>query len=149
MSNHITIEFCAEDRERIDRLTEALERNACGQPTETDPLQAKLAEVVANAKGTKATETPQEPQEAETLADTPAKEETPTEAKDAPAEEPKPTVTLEQIQQKVVQLAAGYGGAKKAKVREIINAYAQKVSDLPADKWGEVWDKLTALEQEG
>ena len=64
----------------------------------------------------------------------------------APAEEPKPAITLEQIQQKVLQLATANGGTKKAKAREIVNAYARKVSDLPQDKWAEVWDKLTELE---
>ena len=58
----------------------------------------------------------------------------------------KPAITLEQIQQKVLQLATANGGTKKAKAREIVNAYARKVSDLPQDKWGEVWDKLTKLE---
>lgn len=29
MSNRITIELCAEDRERLDRLTAALERRSC------------------------------------------------------------------------------------------------------------------------
>ena len=29
--NNITIELCAEDRARLDRLTEALERKACGE----------------------------------------------------------------------------------------------------------------------
>jgi hypothetical protein len=57
----------------------------------------------------------------------------------------KPSVTLEQIQQKVVKLAAA---GKKAEVREIVTTYGAKVSDLKdqPDKWDEVWGKLTALE---
>ena len=57
-----------------------------------------------------------------------------------------PEITLEQVQKKVVQLAAGWGGAKKAQVRAIINDYAPKVPDLPVDKLPEVWERLLALE---
>lgn len=161
--NNIIIELCAEDRARLDRLAEALERRNCdpcvataleiidkAKRPESDPVQQKLAETLAKA------ETPAEPTknateeaEAPTLPTTPSEEEEPTAKEDAQAEPAEPTVTLEQIQQKVVQLAAGNGGTKKAKVREIINAYAKKVSDLPEDKWSEVWGKLTALESEG
>lgn len=147
--NKITIELSAEDRARLDKLNQLLEAqitltqdilgNGLPTPKQTEPdeLTAKLQAVVDRAKNA-----PEEPEEI-TSPVTPETEETPTET-----EEPQPTVTLAQIQQKVVQLAAGYGGTKKAKVREIINAYAKKVSDLPEDKWAEVWDKLTKLEKE-
>lgn len=162
MSNKITIELCAEDRARIDRLTIALESRTAqvdsyligkqSQPDEQDEIQQKLADTLAKAEApTEAPKNATGEAEAPAAPVTPAKEETPTAKEDAPAEEVKPTVTLEQIQQKVVQLAAGNGGAKKAKVREIINAYGAKVSDLKdqPEKWTEVWDKLTALESEG
>lgn len=165
--NNIIIELCAEDRARLDRLTEALEALQpptlhCSLPSprpkptddipevDLDEVQQKLAETMAKASNP--AETPKNAaEEAKAEAapiDHPVEEET-THEEDAPAEEAEPTVTLEQIQQKVVQLAAGNGGTKRAKVREIINAYAKKVSDLPEDKWSEVWDKLTALESEG
>lgn len=153
--NNITIEFCAEDRARIDRLIEALEalqpQNFRIEPPKPeqitiDEVQQALAEVVAKASTpTDVPKNAQEEAEAITPPVTQAEEATPTEAED---DVPWPTVTLEQIQQKVVQLAAGNNGAKKAKVREIVNAYAKKVSDLPEDKWAEVWNKLTALEAE-
>lgn len=172
--NKITIELCPEDRARLDKIYEALTRDckdcvssalkavqnlattlgAPAEPTkaeEADHLKqlkklVEAAEATAETPATDATE----PQEA-------TKEETPThiDPTDTAApfetvEAPAPSVTLEQIQQKVVQLAA-LGGAKKAKVREIISAYGSKVSDLKdhADKWGEVWAKLTAVESEG
>ena len=56
MNNTITLSFCAEDRARIDRLAEALERRACDQSIDatlkamreiTDPVQQKLAEAMA------------------------------------------------------------------------------------------------------
>lgn len=154
MSNTITIEFCAEDRARLDRLTAALERRlerriAQQEETQPDPVQQKLAETLAKAETpAEAPKSTTEAPEASALPVTQPEEETPTEEKSAPAETVKPTVTLAQIQQKVIQLAAGFGGSKKAAVREIINAHAKKVTDLPKDKWAEVWGKLTALESE-
>lgn len=148
MSNKITIELCTEDRARLDRLAAALE--ALQPPTvtlDTDrAIREALTEVLETAEAPKnaAGEA-----EAVTPATTQTPEENPAIEESAPKAEPvEPTITLEQIQQKVVQLAAGSGGSKKARVREIINAYAKKVSDLPEDKWTEVWDKLIALEKE-
>ena len=137
----ITHELCAEDRARIDRLTAALE----GQMRiEYKPQEVKPTEETKNE--------PQEPAETEAPATTPTEEEKPAEVEEPTAEEPQnePTVTLEQIQQKVVQICAGYEGKKKPAVRAIINTYGSKVSDLKEqpDKWNEVWEKLTALEKE-
>ena len=154
----ITHELCAEDRARIDRLTAALEAAAAAHaPVIADPDQLavdpelitarkKLEEMVGAEE---AQNEPQAPVEEETPATIPTEEEAPAEAEEIAAEEPaKPTVTLEQIQQKVVQLCAGYDGKKKPAVRAIINAYGAKVSDLKdqPDKWGEVWEQLIALE---
>lgn len=159
MSNTITIELCAEDRARLDGILAGLQKltscTNCVQSALTykeavqDDIQKKLADTLAKA------ETPAEPPknatgEAEAVTapiDHPAEEDLPWGDPAQPADA-KPTVTLEQIQQKVVQLAAGNNGAKKAQVRAIVNAYAKKVSDLPEDKWSEVWGKLTALEKE-
>lgn len=133
--NTITIELCAEDRARLDRLTAALEARTSAPNTEA-PAKAQPKATPTEAPS-KPAEQPEEPKKEE-----PA----------APWEEPTaaPTVTLEQIQQKVVMLATMAGGTKKVKVREIISAYGAKVSDLKdhPDKWQEVWDRLTALEQE-
>lgn len=136
MSNNITIELCAEDRARLDGIGKLL----------ADLINANLVAAGYTAIENPVTTPKNDAGEAkaETPTTTPIKEETPTEAKEDPADEPK--ITLAEIQQKVVQLCAGFEGTKKAAVREIINAYAKKVSDLPEDKWVEVWDKLTALE---
>lgn len=167
--NKITIELSAEDRALLGKIADRLEAltpptftidPGVGQPkpAEKDELTAALQAVVDRAKNA--------PGEAEKIdpPTIPKTEETPTATEEPQhwdpiesfaqhteqtvTEKPKPAVTLAQIQQKVVQLAAGSNGSKKAKVREIINAYAKKVSDLPEDKWDEVWDKLTALENE-
>lgn len=150
MSNNITIELCAEDRARLDKLTAALEQRVAQETPltieVTDPLHKPLAEVLAN------TEKPETQPETSTPTNTPAEEKEPeNEAQEAeseaPAEKVEPAVTLGQIQQKVVQLAAA-GANKKAKVREVISTYGTKVSDLKdmPEKWDEVWKKLTALE---
>ena len=162
MSNTITIELCAEDRARLDRLADLLdarirqaERIMAGdfepeQSTEADPIQQKLAEALAKANTP--TEKPTEATgaaEAEPAPiDHPADETAPWE-EPAPAAEVKQTITQEQLQQKVTQLAAANNGALKNKVREIIQAYAKKGSDVPEDKRAEVLDKLTALEKGG
>lgn len=146
MSNTITIELCAEDRARLDKIIEGLEKTP-----RCDKCAKTVAEVVATLP--QAITEPQEPTKEEPRAETHPVEEVPeNEAQepesDAPAEKvEEPTVTLEQIQQKVVQLAAA-GADKKAKVREVISAYGTKVSDLKGqpEKWDEVWQKLTALE---
>jgi hypothetical protein len=171
MSNRITIELCEEDRARIDRLIHLgesaidrlPERIGISAPDTThDPIKAKLSVIVANAAKQKTEEpaetTAEAPQEATKAAppteDTPPEEEKPTAAENEPAPTA-PSVTLDQIQQKVVQLCACEGvtdadiiKARKAQVREIINLYGTKVSDLKdqPEKWAEVWSKLTALE---
>lgn len=154
----ITHELCAEDRARLDRLTAALEALQSSTLTtssvvpevDLDQVQMKLAE--AMAKASDHAEPPKnttEEAETSTPSTTQAEEEKPVVEEITPAEEAKPTVTLDQIQQKVVQLAACNGGAKKAKVRAIINAHGARVSDLKEkpEAWAEVWEQLTALEK--
>ena len=147
--NNITIELCAEDRARLDRIAALLEKQTTAESTCTckcnaDVLPEQITiDTVTEEAPTESTEKPTDAQDEVTPTTTPPTAETLTEAK-------KPSVSLEQIQQKVMQLAAANGGAKKAKVRDIINTYGTKVSDLKEkeDKWDEVWQKLTALESE-
>lgn len=162
MSNHITIELCAEDRARLDRTYAALTHlvdlvAARTNDAEADDLREKLiktlestdpAQALKNAAGEAKAETPADTQPKQEAA-TPAEPTYPAEA-DLPWDEAPaaPAVTREQIQQKVVQLSVAVNGAKKAKVREIVNTYAKNVSGIPEDKFAEVWDKLTALETE-
>ena len=153
MSNTITIELCAEDRARLDKIIEGL-----ANTPKCDRCAKSVAETVAGItqSATEPQEAPKEEPKAETKeepkAETNPAEEAPQEStqepeSDVPAEKVEPSVTLEQIQQKVVQLAAA-GADKKAKVREVISNYGTKVSDLKnqPEKWDEVWEQLTALE---
>ena len=157
--NTIQIQLCEEDRARLDKIIEGLDkinRDCSGCVKATSQAMHNMEQALT-AKAEEATpKSPTAPQD-EPKAQTqelvnPTEETNTSEATegDTPPEEVKPTVTLEQIQQKVLQLATVNGGAKKASVRTIISAYGSKVSDLKEqpDKWTEVWEKLTALESE-
>ena len=159
----ITVELCAEDRAKIDKFTDLLEvianqmhvilDNAFTDKEkvkaflekdtnpEQDPIQKELAEIVANASKT-AQDAPKNSdlQTPEPSPETPAPAEEPSEAV---VEEAKPSVTMEMLRNKAITLAAA---GKKDKVREVVHPYAAKVTELPADKWAEVYEKLTALE---
>lgn len=157
MENCIVFRLCDEDRARLDAIIDALgNKPNCSKCMETvteavaahvtqqAPAATPEAHPVDNPFPEPVKEEPQ-PEPAPELA---KEEETQPEPAPEPVkeEEPAPAVTLEQIQQKVIKLATG---GKKAQVREIVNAHAKKVSDLPAEVWGEVWAKLTELEAEG
>lgn len=138
-------ELCAEDRARIDRLTLALENNVhncegCVQPA------IKMVQTTNDTHTEEPAEAPETPTAEAAPIDHPA-DESPAEEAAAPASETKLIITQDQLQQKVMQLAAANGGALKAKVREIVNTYAKKVSDIPEGARTEVWHKLTELEK--
>lgn len=141
----IVHELHTDDRQRLDALIQVIENL-------TDA-------VLKGAPENKPQKAEKQPQDAE-VDTTPPWEEKPQNeaqeptaepvAEEAPMKEeaPKPAVTLEQIQQKVMQLATADGGSKKAQTRAVISEYGSKVSDLKdkPEKWAEVWEKLTALE---
>lgn len=164
MSNTIVIELCAEDRARLDRLAEAMERKACDkcvatamefaklrmeqtreQNTEPDPIQQKLAATLAKAN--EPVETPKnavEEEEVSTPTTTPIEEEKPTEEEPAQEEQEK-TVTKEELMAKVIELSAK-DIKLKAKVRDIVLSYAPRVKAVPEDMLNECYEKLVALE---
>ena len=123
MSNTITIELSAADREKLDDIIVML-----GGIYSRLGGQAEPVAVQTEAAG-------------ETI--TPVAEAL-TEATTAPqAVKEELTVTHEDIRKKVVALSAS---GKKDQVKEIISAVATKVSDIPADKLADVHKQLTALE---
>lgn len=63
------------------------------------------------------------------------------EPKEETKEEPK--LTVEDLRKKAVTLSAA---GKKDKVREIVKKYADRVTDLPEDKYEEVWKAFSKLE---
>ena len=119
---NLTMELCQEDRNRLDTLI---------------AVGLELAKKnVYDVKATEATDTPT----AETI--------------EAVSEEPAVSGKLgdggneklfSAVQQKVVKLSAA-GMEKKASVREIVQKYATKVSDIPAEEYDAVMAALTALE---
>ena len=158
--NKIVIEFEAEDRARLDRLTTVLERLTNNMPSYVSKgaEPTEQADTIEHADFVGIVTEPEAPAEAPTAPqdapkEAPQETDAPTvkSAPEAPTENTAPTVTLEQIQQKVIQLATANGGAKKAQVRAVISTYGAKVTDLKEqpNKWDEVWAKLTALESEG
>lgn len=137
--NTITIELSGEDRGRLDKLLAAV-----------DALNASLLAnqgMLAIADSGTHAEAHSEPQTAQETA--PGKDTTP--SADAPQNAAQTTteasdaVTLADVQRKVVELC-GPPHNKKAQVREIVKAYAPKVTGIPADKCAEVLAKLNALE---
>ena len=123
MSNTITIELCAEDRARLDRLAEALERKACDKCV-TSAIQLFKGEAEAPKAPTEVKEAPTEP--AEVIPETPTR-----------------TVDRAEMRAKVIELSAK---GLKDQVRDIITAYAPTVKDVPDDKLVECFDRLVALE---
>lgn len=159
MSNTITIELCAEDRARLDRLAEALEKRTCDKcvttamefaklrmetKPESDPVQQKLAETLAKAEET--VEAPKNaPKEAETstLTTTPPEEEKPTDEEPATPPTEEKLVGRTELRAKVIELSAK---GLKEQVKEIVRVYAQTVTDIPEDRVSECYMRLIGLE---
>lgn len=130
----VTLELCKEDRERFDRILAALERPA--------PKCENCADDVAEFVDQRLRQAGQVSAEAPTPSTDTPKEEKPAEATKT-AKTEAPAVDRADVQKKVVELSAA---GKKAEVREIVKAYADKVSAIPEDKLAEVLDKLSKLE---
>ena len=147
MSNTITIELCPEDRARLDRLAEALEKRVTQEaPVNTegvDTLNRKLGETLARAsEPVEAPKNATGAAEASTPTTTPPKEETPKDEKPAqPATEK--TVNQKDIRALYVTLCSK---SKKKEAQAIILPYATAITAIPDDKCQEVYDKLIALE---
>lgn len=123
----VTVELCAEDRARLDRIAELL-----------TPVTVNVTEIKAAPKAA----APTEPAPAAPVA--PAEEkptENPPEAEKPAEAAPVPTdAELRALVQKLV--ASG----KRDATRAIVTQYAAKVGDVPEDKRAECIDKLKALE---
>lgn len=155
MNYTFTIELCPEDRARLDRLAEALERKACdkcvatamecmkaAQPNiEPDPI-AEAAKALGLEDAKESPVEPQEEAEAPTLTTAPPEEEKPTE--EAPAAAPsEPTATHADVKAIYIKLAAS---GKRESAKAIIMPVSQTISGIPQDKIQEVYKQLVALE---
>lgn len=147
--NVITIELCAEDRARLDRLAKAEEYNSklleavllhlTDEGAKPGPVAPVQVEPPATSPDT-ATETADAvtPPVAH-----PADEVAPWEAPD-PAPAPKAEVSLAEFQ-KALSLRCAESDTTKAKVRALLHEYAEAASKVPADKRAEVLERLAAL----
>lgn len=143
MSNTIIIELCAEDRARLDRLAEAMERRACDRcvataiqqtETEVDPAQLTIDDI----------ETPTNAVEAAEVSPptTTPQEEKPMDEAQAPVTTA-PTVDRAELRAKVIELSAK---GLKEQTRDIVQSYAPTVAAVPEDKVTDCYMKLVALE---
>ncbi len=144
MSNTITIELPSIEA-KLDRIIELLEKQTahnCDQYAKTiaDYVANGCKDFPAEEATTDAPAAPAEEPKPEPVEPVTSAEETPAQTDEPPAA---PTVTVSEVQQKVVALSAA---GKKDAVREIVNTYAARVSLIPEDKLAEVMDKLNALE---
>ena len=144
MSNTIIIELCAEDRARLDRLAEAMERKACDRcvataiqqtEPEVDPAQLTIDDIEAPTIDVEAAEV-------STPTTTPQEEEKPMDEAPAPATTA-PTVDRAELRAKVIELSAK---GLKEQTRDIVQSYAPTVAAVPDDKVTECYMKLVALE---
>lgn len=127
---NIVLSISDEDRARLDAL---IGKRA---PIKTEVYEEIDPEIPQ--------ETPQEAPEAEPQEKSQPEPEKPTEvAKTESYDVLTPQFTLAEVQQKVVALCAA---GKKAEVKAIVSAYAERVSLIPAEKADEVMERLNALE---
>lgn len=128
--NTITIELCAEDRQRLDNILAALiaTRPNC------ERCAGYVAEMFTSGSENLTAEQPEEEQKA---TDTPQEE-------TAPEPEKQPcSIKREDVQSEVVRLTrAGH----RDTVRGIVKSYAPCVSEIPEDKLGEVMARLKEVE---
>lgn len=141
---NITVELCAEDRARLDKILDLLEKDykdaAVAVRDATIYSIDPAGELRATSKTAQAPTEETKPEPVEPV--TPA-EEGQLEGQLGLFEAETPAVKLTDVQQKVVALSAA---GKKDAVRDIIKAYADRVSAIPEDKLAEVLDKLNGLE---
>lgn len=157
MSNTITIELCAEDRARLDRLAEALEALQpptihCSMPISEKPdpdqltiddVQAALAETLSKVSDpVEAPKNPIEETETSTPTTEPTKEEEPT-GEEPTKPEPTKMVTRDELKAKVIKMCAK---GLKDQTRDIVRSYAPTVTAVPDDKIAECYAALEALE---
>lgn len=134
--NSITINLSAEDRARLDRLAEVIEAMTTPQAPQILGESAEPEKENTHPAEMEPTPFPEEIEPQAPVSPMPTTEPEPV-AEDAPA------VTHKDVKELVIELA---GAGKTDKVKEIVTAYAKKVTDLPEDKLAEVYKQLTALQ---
>ena len=126
---NMTISLCEEDRQRLDLITSLLMVGIERQEAKKEPVN-----MVDPAE------------QSEQVNEHPVDEVSPHAAPE-PEAQPEANYTKEDVQTLVLKLAAPSTGKKDA-VKAIVNEYAKKVSDIPAEKLNEVMAKLNQLAEE-
>ena len=139
---NITVNFCEEDRRRIDELVSSVNllASVIGNAQPAEVQQKIIEEVTAPLQETEVSIGL--PVEGAAHLEPVTVEETPAPAAET-TEEVKP-VSLAEFQ-KAVTLAVSKGTEAKKAVKEIINKYAASVSAVPEDKRAEVIAELTNI----
>lgn len=148
----LTIELGPESRALLHKILKALQgsRPDCSSCTET-ALQIMGENLKAVTGGA---ETAASVSEAATPETCRPVDETSAHVNPEPVATPEtpttPEYTKADVQALVQKLAAPTSPEhKRTGARAIVKSYGAKVSDIPADKYAEVMDKLTALDKEG
>lgn len=139
MSNHITIELCKEDRQRLDEVIGFLGL-IVGQKYSTP--ESALA---AFDKGIIKMPVNEHPVDEVSPHAAPDPAATVSEKENVEPEQV--NYTKADVQALVMKLAAP-GTGKKEAVKAIVNEYAKKISDIPEEKLNEVMAKLNQLAEE-
>lgn len=140
---NVTVELGPESMAKLDKILEAMQglHHNCAGCVET---AVSMTEDLAEAAAAAADAPKAEPQEMEHPAD-----EVGPHGQPEPAAEPEtPKYTKADVLALVQKLAAP-DSSKREQAKAIVKAYGAKVSAIPEDKYGEVMDKLTALDKEG
>ena len=130
MSNHITIELCKEDRQRLDEVIGFLGL-IVGQKYSKQEALTVMAQ----------------PELLKLVNEHPVDEVSPHAQPEPVAEPEQVNYTKADVQALVMKLAAP-GTGKKEAVKTIVNEYAKKISDIPEEKLNEVMTKLNQLVEE-
>ena len=142
---NVTVELGPESMAKLDKILEALQ----GQHHNCQSCTESLVQVVdVNTEGLTGEGHPDPVGEPGPMGVT---------GEDAPAEQPEPAAAPEPEAPKytkddvlvLVQKLAAPNNPKRERAKDIVKSYGAKVSAIPADKYGEVMDKLTALDKEG
>lgn len=124
MASSITIEFCTEDRARLDNLQSALTALVALAMESPSVTTAKACEEFSRGFTEGMEQAISEPTEPEM-----------------------PKATLADIQALVQKLVASHPSARD-KVKQIVNTYSERVSTIPEDKFDEAMKRLTELGKE-
>lgn len=149
---NVIVELGPESQAKLDKILEALEgsRPNCHSCTET--AMRVMGENLKIVTGEPA-EAPASTEAAAAETGHPVDEVSPhgePEPAAAPEQPEAPKYTKEDILALVQKLAAPTSPEhKRTGAKAIVKSYGAKVSDIPADKYAEAMDRLTALDKEG